>query len=94
MDKNLSSGEFGKISKYKDLEIEIEWMWHLKPTLIPAVEGAPGTLKKGTNEYLQQIPIKLLPKIYLQLLYMYNSQFAITFILFIHILILSLIFIS
>ena len=51
MDKNLSSG---KISKYKDLEIEIERMWHLKPTLIPVVVGALGTVK-GTNEYLQQI---------------------------------------
>ena len=46
MDKNLSSGEFGKISKYKDLEIEIEQMWHLKPTLIPLVVGALGTVKK------------------------------------------------
>ena len=33
-------------------------MWHLKLTLIPAVLGAFGTLKKGTNEYLQQIPEK------------------------------------
>ena len=56
MDKNLSSREFGKISKYKDLEIKIERMWHLKTTLIPAVVGALGTVKKGTNEYLQQIP--------------------------------------
>ena len=58
MDKNLSSGEFGKILKYKYLEIEIERMWDLKPTLIPVVVGAPGTLKKGTDKYLHQIPGK------------------------------------
>ena len=35
MYKNLSSGKFGKISKNKDLGIEIKQMWHIKPTLIP-----------------------------------------------------------
>ena len=49
IDKNLSSGEFEKISKYKDLESEIEGIWHLKPIMIPV---APGTVKKDTNEYL------------------------------------------
>ena len=39
-----------------DLEIEIERIWHLKPKLIPVVVGALGTIKKGTEEYLQQIP--------------------------------------
>ena len=53
--KNLKSGIS---SKYKDLEIEIEWMWHLKPTLTPVVVEALGTVKKGTNKYLQQIPGK------------------------------------
>ena len=52
IDKNLSSGEFEKISKYKDLESEIEGIWHLKPIMIPVVMGAPGTVKKDTNEYL------------------------------------------
>ena len=56
MNKNLSSGEFGKISKYKDLEIEIQRMWHLKTTLIPVVVEALRKVKKGTKEYLQQIP--------------------------------------
>ena len=55
MDKILSSGEFGKISKCKDLEIEIERIWHLKRTLILVVVGALGTVKIGTNKYLQQI---------------------------------------
>ena len=53
MDKNLLSGEFGKISKYKDVENEIKRMWHLKPTLIPVIVGALGTVKKKvqTNIY-------------------------------------------
>ena len=52
IDKNLSSGEFGKTSKYKDLEIEIEQMYHLKPPLTPVVAGALGMVKKvQTNIY-------------------------------------------
>ena len=43
MDKNLSSGEFGEVLKYKNLEIEVERMWLLKPTLRLAVVGALGT---------------------------------------------------
>ena len=45
MGKNLSVGEFGKIAKYKDLEIEIEEMWLLKAKLIPVVVGLLGTVK-------------------------------------------------
>ena len=33
-------------------------MWHLKPILIPAVVGAFGAVKRGTNKCLQQIPAK------------------------------------
>ena len=58
MDKNLSSGEFEEVLKYKNLEIEVERMWLLKPTLRLAVVGALGTVKKGTYEYLQQNPGK------------------------------------
>ena len=46
MDKNLLSGEFGKISKYKNMEIKIERIWYLKPTLIPVILGVFGTVKK------------------------------------------------
>ena len=45
-------------SKYKDLGIEIERMWHLKPTLTPVVMGALSAVQKGANEYLEQIPRK------------------------------------
>ena len=30
-------------------------MWHLKPTLIPLVVWAFGSVKKGTKQYLEQI---------------------------------------
>ena len=42
-DKNVSAKLFEKLSKYKDLEIEIENMWHLKTTTIPVVVGVGKT---------------------------------------------------
>ena len=39
-DKNISAREFDKLSKYKDLEIEITRMWYLKTTTIWIVMGA------------------------------------------------------
>ena len=30
VDKNVSIAEFEKLSKYKDLEIEVEKLWHMK----------------------------------------------------------------
>ena len=55
-DKNVSANVFEKLSKYKDLEIEIEKMWQLKTTTIPVVVGALGLIKKGTIDYLKKIP--------------------------------------
>ena len=45
-----------KLSKYKDLEIEIGKMWYLRARTIPVVIGALGLVKKGTNEFLDKIP--------------------------------------
>ena len=41
-DTNVSLKIFEKISKYKDLEIEVTKMWHLKTTTLPVVIGALG----------------------------------------------------
>ena len=46
-DKNVSIAEFEKLSKYKDLEIEVEKLWHMKTVTIPVVIGALGMIKKG-----------------------------------------------
>lgn len=55
-DNNVSTKEFDKLSKYKDLQIEIEKMWELKTTIVPVIIGALGMVKKGVDEYLNKIP--------------------------------------
>ena len=57
-DKNISLEEFQKLSKYKDLEIEVIKMWKLKIKTIPVVIGTLGMTKKGTQNFINQIPGK------------------------------------
>ena len=55
-DRNISVKEFDKLSKYKELQIEIERMWHLKTTIVPVVVGSLGMVKKGIQNHLNTIP--------------------------------------
>eukprot|EP00795_Rhopilema_esculentum_P008488 gene8488-14486_t len=55
-DRNISSKEFDKLSKYKDLEIEIQKMWKVKATTVPVIVGALGMIKKGTENHISKIP--------------------------------------
>ena len=43
-----------KKCKYKDLELEIQRMWHMKTVVIPMVVGALGTVKKGYGRKHQE----------------------------------------
>ena len=54
-DSNISAKEFEKLSKYKDLEIEIAKMWKMKTKTIPVVVGALGMIKKGAQKYVNEI---------------------------------------
>ena len=54
-EKNTSVKVTEKLSKYKDLEIKVERMWG-KATTIPVVIGALELIKKGLEEYIQEIP--------------------------------------
>ena len=49
-DRNIALKEIEKKSKYKDLELEIQRIWHMKTVVIPVVVGALGTVKKGMVE--------------------------------------------
>jgi len=53
---NVAGKVFEKLKKYKDLEIEVDKMRHLKTTTIPVVVGALGLIKKGTNAFTEKIP--------------------------------------
>ena len=55
-DKNVAAKVFDKMSKYKDLEIEVSKMWKLKVKTIHVVVGALGLVKKGTEELINMIP--------------------------------------
>ena len=52
---NISAKEFEKLSKYKDLQIEVERMWQFKTSIVPIVVGALGLVKKGTAKHLEKI---------------------------------------
>ena len=55
-DSNISSKDFEKLSKYKDLEIEIAKTWKMKTKTIAVIVGALGMIKKGTQKYVNEIP--------------------------------------
>ena len=55
-DRNVSLKEYEKVSKYKDLGIEIQKMWHLKTTVILVVIGALGMIKRKSEDHMKQIP--------------------------------------
>ena len=44
-----------KKSKYKDLELEIQRMWHMKTIVIPVVVTALGTVKKRMLENIEKV---------------------------------------
>ena len=56
-DKNIAIKEHEKITKYKDLEIEIKRMWSMKETqTVPVVIGALGVVSKELNNNISKIP--------------------------------------
>ena len=55
-ERNTSIKTTEKLSKYKDLEIEIERMWGMNIMTIPIIIGALGLLKKGMEKCINKIP--------------------------------------
>ena len=55
-DKNTSVKVIEKLSKNKDLDIEVIRMWGMSTESVPVVIGAPGVIKKGLEEQTGKIP--------------------------------------
>ena len=55
-DTNVSLKIFNKSRTYKDLEIEVMKMWHLKTSTLPIVISAWGIVAKAAPNYVSQIP--------------------------------------
>ena len=55
-DRNVSIKEVKKLSKYKDLEIEVSKVWKMKTTTLPVAIGALGVIKKGMTLKVEKIP--------------------------------------
>ena len=55
-DTNTSLKTYEKISKYKDLEIEIAKSWKYKVKTIPIVIGALGVINKSLKKYIKEVP--------------------------------------
>jgi len=55
-DSKVNIKETEKLSKYKDLEIEISRMWKVRTKIVSAIIGALGTIKKGLDQNLQVLP--------------------------------------
>ena len=54
-DRNNALKEIGKKSKHKDLEQEIQIMWHKKIIVIRVVVVALGTVKKGMIQNIEKV---------------------------------------
>ena len=76
-DNNISVKEYNKISKYKDLEIEIEKKsGTLKQPIMTVIVGVRGMIKKGTDECITRY-LALLA--YMKYKIMYFAELLISF---------------
>ena len=60
-DSNISAKDFEKLSKCKDLKIEIVKMWKMKTKTIPVIVEGLAMTKKGTHKYVNESPENLPP---------------------------------
>ena len=58
-DNNVSVKEIEKLSKYKDLEIEITKMWRIKAVTVPVIIGALGVINKNVEKHIRKLPCTL-----------------------------------
>jgi len=57
-ERNVIKREVEKILKYKDLTIETQRMWYVKPKVVPVIIGATETISESFRKYVSNIPGK------------------------------------
>jgi hypothetical protein len=55
-DWNVNTKETEKLSKYKNLEIEVSRVWKVRTKIVPLIIGALGTIRKGLDQNRQLLP--------------------------------------
>ena len=55
-ESNTSAKFTEKLSRYKDLEIEVNRMWDVKTETIPVVDGVLRLIKMGLDKVTSRIP--------------------------------------
>ena len=61
-DSRIDQKEVEKITKYKDLKIEVERLWEKKTTVLPVVIGVLGAIPRDLIKYLKTLALgKILP---------------------------------
>lgn len=58
-DKNVTLKLHEKISKYKNLEIEISKLWKIKAKTIPVIIGSLGIMTSGSLEKIKHLPVEV-----------------------------------
>jgi len=55
-DSNVNTKETEKLSKYKNLEIEVSGLWKVRAKTVQFIIGTLETIKKGLDQNLQLLP--------------------------------------
>ena len=62
-DSNVNRKENEKLSKYKDLEIDVSRMWKVRTKIVPIIIGELAKIKKILDQNLQLLPTIELQKV-------------------------------
>ena len=73
-DLNVADKEAEKINKYQDLRIELEWLWKMRTSMVPVINGALGCVSHNFSKHLSSLSMPTVDKFVLQnLLYLHGS---------------------
>ena len=54
-ERNVVNKETERLSKYKDLVMEVNRMWNMKTTIVPVIVGILGLIRKQMNGHVSKL---------------------------------------